>query len=90
MGNTLDYSAYTNSITVDLTAGTATFIPAGILGFSNVIGGAGDDKITGNSANNILVGNGGIDAITGGAPEPISSSAGPDSIPSSVKTAVIS
>ncbi len=72
--DTLDFSALTNSVTVDLTSDTLTafsdhrIVQAGVgqsANFENVLGGSGNDQITGNAANNLLSGNGGNDTITG-------------------------
>lgn len=72
--DTLDFSALTNSVTVDLTSDTLTafsdhrIVQAGVgqsANFENVLGGSGHDQITGNAANNLLSGNGGNDTITG-------------------------
>jgi len=78
--NTLDFSAYTSGISVDLgitipTTDTNLFAHAEtadgqtlIGGFSNirnVIGGSGDDEIRGNSSDNLLSGGAGNDALYG-------------------------
>ena len=65
--NTLDYSAFgpTLPVTVDLTAGTATAVGAGVSNLRNVRGGAGNDQIRGDSQVNQLVGNAGNDLIWG-------------------------
>ena len=63
--NTLDYSAYSNGVAVDLSAGTATGT-AGISGIQNVVGGAGHDVITGDASDNVLAGGAGNDTIAGG------------------------
>ncbi len=57
--DTLDFSAATISITVNL----STSFP----NFENLRGGSANDNLTGNSANNTLQGNGGIDTLTGDA-----------------------
>ena len=76
----LDFSNLTVAVTVKLTSetalaihnnrtiktsstGTAKLAP----NFENVIGGAGDDQILGNAANNSLLGGAGRDTIIGGA-----------------------
>jgi hypothetical protein len=60
--NTLDYSAYSSSVIVDLQTGSATSVGAGIANIQNVTGGS-----TGGGAGiyNILVGNGN-NVLTGG------------------------
>jgi Ca2+-binding RTX toxin-like protein len=63
--NTLDYSAYRQPIIVNLTAGTATNVGRGIRGIQNVLGGAGNDVLIGDGANNILCGGPGNDIIYG-------------------------
>lgn len=62
--NTLDYSAYTSSVTVDLNTNAATGT-ASIANIRNIIGGSGDDTLTGDNAANELTGNGGDDLLTG-------------------------
>jgi Ca2+-binding RTX toxin-like protein len=64
--NTLDYSAYTADVTVDLEAGTATGT-GGVSNIQNVTGGEGSDTLAGDSAANILIGGAGDDMLTGGA-----------------------
>lgn len=67
--NTLDYSAYTTGVTVNLelrqaTGVTGTWYAVG--GIEIVIGGAGNDTLIGNSSRNILRGRGGSDTLLGG------------------------
>ncbi|NOY97926.1 MAG: calcium-binding protein, partial [Chloroflexi bacterium] len=64
--NTLDYSAYTSPVHVDLAAGTATGT-AGIQNIQHIIGGSGDDVLTGDAADNQISGLAGADTINGGA-----------------------
>lgn len=72
--NTLDYSAFgaTDDVTVNLTTGAATNVTGGLVlnassFMSTIIGGDGDDLLTGNAtAVSSLVGNGGADSLTGG------------------------
>ncbi len=64
--DTLDYSAYTSGINVTL-GGSATGVSGNVLNIENVIGGAGDDKITGDGNANVLSGGPGNDTLTGGA-----------------------
>ena len=63
--NTLDFSAYTTDVHVNLNAGTATGT-GGISNIQNVIGGAGNDALTGDASPNILVGGAGNDHLSGG------------------------
>jgi hypothetical protein len=65
--DTLDYSAWTTGVTVDLSAGTATAVAGGVSGIDNVFGGAGDDSLTGGSQGGLLVGGAGNDTLTAGA-----------------------
>jgi hypothetical protein len=58
--NTLDYSAYTTGITVNLKDKTAAGAGS-INNIQNVIGGSGDDIITGGVGDNTLSGGGGSD-----------------------------
>jgi hypothetical protein len=63
--NTLDYSAYTTGVTVDLLAGTATGT-GGVANIHNVTGSPFNDTITGDNAGDVLSGNGSKDALVGG------------------------
>jgi len=64
--NTLDYSAYSisNPVVVDLSSGIATGT-GGVSHIPNVIGGSGDDTLTGNDEDNILSGGPGSDLLSG-------------------------
>jgi RTX calcium-binding nonapeptide repeat (4 copies) len=64
--NTLDYSAYTTGVTVNLATGVATDL-AGIANIRNAIGGSGNDVLTGSALGSVLVGGAGNDVLTGGA-----------------------
>ena len=73
--DTLDFSAFSSDqpVTIDLQSTAEQTISPGILsltlssatGISKVIGGAGNDAITGNSRDNTLMGNGGDDELSG-------------------------
>ena len=63
--NTLDYTSYGSSITVDLEAGTAEG-DFEVLGIENVVGTSGSDEITGNDRANRIEGGSGDDALAGG------------------------
>ena len=63
--NTLNYSAYTTGVTVDLTAGTATGT-GGVVNIQNVTGSPANDSIKGNSASNVIAAGGGNDKLSGG------------------------
>jgi hypothetical protein len=65
--DTLDYSAWTTGVTVNLTTGTATAVVGGVSGIDNVFGGAGNDNLTGGAAGGFLVGGSGNDTLVGGA-----------------------
>jgi hypothetical protein len=65
--STLDYSAYANTVIVDLPQHTATSVGGKVWGIKNVIGGAGDDLLRGDGAANVLVGGPGNDILVGGA-----------------------
>ena len=65
-GNTLDYSAYTTAVDVDLSAGRATGTRAGagaVSRIQNVLGGLGPDVLAGNEGANILAGGPGDDTL---------------------------
>ncbi|HZU35789.1 MAG TPA: SBBP repeat-containing protein, partial [Gemmataceae bacterium] len=65
-GDTLDYSAWTVAVTVDLTGGTATAVAGGVSGIDNVFGGNGNDTLTGSAAGGLLVGGSGTNVLTAG------------------------
>jgi Ca2+-binding RTX toxin-like protein len=64
--NWLDYSTWTNPVTVNLATGAATGL-AGITNIQNVIGGAGNDHLTGDAQGNILVDGAGNDVLRAGS-----------------------
>jgi hypothetical protein len=74
--NTLDYSAYSGDITVNLSQSTPTATAlAGISGIENVTGSIGNDLLVsdananvliGGTGRNIIIGGGGLDQLTGG------------------------
>jgi Ca2+-binding RTX toxin-like protein len=63
---TLDYSQWKVSVTVNLGTHAATHIAQGVNGVENINGGLGNDSLTGDSLNNIIRGGGGADTILGG------------------------
>ena len=63
--NTLNYSAYTSTVTVDLDAGSATGT-GGVSNIQHIIGGSGDDNLTGDLNVNQIKGQAGDDTINGG------------------------
>ncbi len=63
---TLDYSAYTAPVTVDLSAATATDL-ASVPGIISVIGGAGLNTITGDSENSTITAGPGDNVLTAGS-----------------------
>jgi Ca2+-binding RTX toxin-like protein len=92
--DTLDFSSFTiaQPITVDLSDTSQQTVADGVLnltlstydsGIENVIGGAGDDTLTGNSRDNILTGGAGSDTYvvtsTSGGSDTINESPGVDS-----------
>ncbi|MFO0907380.1 MAG: M10 family metallopeptidase C-terminal domain-containing protein [Isosphaeraceae bacterium] len=64
--DTLDYSAITTDVYVNLTTGNASFVGGLVSNVENAIGGAGNDILVGNALGNTLEGNGGRDVIIGG------------------------
>jgi VCBS repeat-containing protein len=67
-GDSLDYSAASAAVSIDLTAGTASGTSVGsdtVANYENATGGAGGDTISGTSGANTLSGNGGDDTLTG-------------------------
>jgi hypothetical protein len=75
--NTLDYSAYTTDVTVNLQTGTATDLAGikdpntGRVTIQNVIGGSSNDTLIAGAARSILIGGGGADHLFGGSGEDI-------------------
>jgi Ca2+-binding RTX toxin-like protein len=68
--DTVNYAATTLGVTVDLTAGTATGTEIGtdaLSGIERVIGGQGNDSLSGDANDNVLEGGGGNDTLSGGA-----------------------
>ena len=63
---TLDFSAYTAPVTVDLSAGTATDL-ASVTDLINVIGGSGLNTITGDSENSTITAGPGDNVLTAGS-----------------------
>lgn len=63
--DTIDYSAFTTNVTVNLALGNATKVSA-LSNVENVIGGAGDDIEVGDAKDNVLEGRGGRDLLIGG------------------------
>ncbi|HEU4696194.1 MAG TPA: M10 family metallopeptidase C-terminal domain-containing protein, partial [Sphingomicrobium sp.] len=73
--DTLDYSGFSQSQTINLNPETFSNVGPGVGNVSiargtvieNAIGGSGNDTLIGNSADNMLSGRSGIDTLTGGA-----------------------
>jgi Ca2+-binding RTX toxin-like protein len=66
--DTLDYSAFTADLSIDLSNPAANPLgTAGVTRIHNIIGGSGDDTLIGNDDDNILVGGEGADTLSGGA-----------------------
>lgn len=63
--DTLDYSADTNPVTVDLSTGKATSVGDPIFRIENIIGGSDNDTLSGDENNNVLEGGGGHDRLNG-------------------------
>jgi len=68
-GDELNYSAYTTTVSVNLTTGAATNIfggaAGGVTGIADVFGGSVGDTLIGNGSDNFLFGNGGNDMLDG-------------------------
>ena len=67
--DTVDYSATAGSVVINLATGVMGGAAAGdvLILVEDVIGGAGDDSLTGSGAANVLLGGAGDDTIAGGA-----------------------
>ncbi len=66
-GDWLDYSLFpaNSPVTVNLTSGQATGVSAGVTNIQNVLGGAGNDTLTGSVLGSILLGGAGNDVLKG-------------------------
>ncbi|HAT51547.1 MAG TPA: hypothetical protein DCS88_14630, partial [Alphaproteobacteria bacterium] len=69
--NTIDFSEYTESVTLDL-EGASAFGSAGVTtitvrGFHTIFGGVAGDRLLGDGRNNLIVGNNGTDILEGKA-----------------------
>src|SRR5262249_60593671 len=64
---TLDSSAHTDAIRVNLTLDTATGVAGGVSNIENATGGQGDDILVGNDQANVLRGGPGRDILIGRA-----------------------
>ncbi len=66
--DTIDFSAYISGVTVDLAAGQimAGGLTGSVINIEDIIGGQGDDQLTGNDEDNIIIGGGGKDVMMGG------------------------
>ena len=69
--NTLDYSAYTTNVNVNLAIGSATQVndgrAGGVTRIQNVIGGSADDVLVGDAQDNVLDGRAGNNFVVGAA-----------------------
>lgn len=68
--DTLDLSATTSGVTIDLAAGTSIGAETGsdsVISIETVLGGSGGDTLTGSSASETLLGGAGRDLLSGGA-----------------------
>lgn len=66
--DTADYSSLNGAVTVSLSTGAAQVTGLGtdtLAGFENLLGGIGNDKLTGSTAANVLDGGGGADQLVG-------------------------
>ena len=61
--NSLDYSAFSTGVTVDLESNTATAVTGGIANIGQVTGGRGDDSLYGTSGDDALYGGAGRDTL---------------------------
>lgn len=68
--DTVDYSYSTAALTISLAVSSAQTVASGetdtITNTENLVGGAGNDTLTGSTAANVLSGGAGVDRITGG------------------------
>jgi Ca2+-binding RTX toxin-like protein len=64
--DTLDYSAWSSSVNINLATGTATGVSGTVNSFEILIGGSGHDTLTAGGAASVMVGNAGDDLLTSG------------------------
>jgi hypothetical protein len=69
--NTLDYSAYTAAVFVNLSTGTAKNVGGGVSNFTVVFGGSGSDTLTGGATRDLLFGGTGADTLSGAGDDDI-------------------
>ena len=67
LADTLDYSAYTTTVLINLSTGLSTNVSAGVSGIENLIGGSAADTLIGDGGVNFITGNGEDDILQGGA-----------------------
>jgi hypothetical protein len=65
--DTLDYSAWSSSVSINLATGKATGVSGTVSSFEILVGGSGDDTITAGGLASVLVGGAGDDLMTGGS-----------------------
>lgn len=65
--DTIDFSSATTSVSIDLSAGTASHSggTTSLLHVENAVGGQGNDTLVGDGSGNVLTGNAGNDTFTG-------------------------
>jgi hypothetical protein len=63
----LDYSAYAAGVRVNLTTGKATAVGASVKNIEGILGGHGDDRLTGGATPTALLGGAGKDELTAGS-----------------------
>ena len=91
----VDYSSLTSGVTVTLNGATPVTAVAGsdvdtLVNFENIIGGAGNDSLTGDSNANSLAGNAGSDTLDGGTGnDSMAGGAGDDTYYVNVSTDVV-
>jgi Ca2+-binding RTX toxin-like protein len=65
--DTLDTTSWGGPYTIDMVTGLTNYSGENFTNFENLVSGAGDDTITGTTANNVISTQGGTDTIDGGA-----------------------
>lgn len=79
--DTIDYSDWTTDVAIDLANETATGLAGGAEGLDNIVGGQGNDTLTGDANINEINGKEGNDTINGlGGDDDIEGGAGDDTI----------
>jgi Ca2+-binding RTX toxin-like protein len=76
--NAIDFAAFSTPVRVDLSAGTATHVDAGVTNIQLATGGSGDDTLIGGDSADELDGGPGDDALVGSGGDALNGGPGND------------